>query len=179
MKKLPTHSGGEEGLGLATIMDAAIAQQHGVPYVHLAAFAIDVDRVRVELEEDETLPFGWEVFLTEHYLLSQFDPIRKPEELVLFEDIIVSVLEGGGDALGAQIVFAMYDAMKREKLPARLEPAFDRWKEGPDELVEELKELWARETELVEMLAKRVLECKMEPPFAPPAEEALKALAAA
>ncbi|HEX6243796.1 MAG TPA: hypothetical protein VFZ61_22935, partial [Polyangiales bacterium] len=49
----------ESKLGSATIMDRALAQRYGAPYVHLAAFAIDVDRVHRLEDERSTLPFAW------------------------------------------------------------------------------------------------------------------------
>ena len=48
-------------LGRATIMDRALAQRYGAPYVHLAAFAIDVDRVHRSRPDAPGLPDGCEV----------------------------------------------------------------------------------------------------------------------
>ncbi len=178
-KSLPRAEGAVDGLGRSTIMDRGLASKHGVPYVHLAAFAIDVDRIREEVEDlDDPRPFGWEVFLTERYLLSRFDPNRRPEQVAMFEDVVLGVLEGAGDALGGQIVFAIWDAIVRERFPARLRGAFGGWRGRPDALVKDLAKLWAREDALGRELAAGCLEVPLEPPCAPPTVEALRAFAA-
>ena len=68
-RALPSVAPEQTALGLPTIMDRELAAAHGVTYVHLAVFAIDVDRVYWLEPEHEGLPFGWEVFLTEQFLL--------------------------------------------------------------------------------------------------------------
>ncbi|HJL17799.1 MAG TPA: hypothetical protein RMH99_19195 [Sandaracinaceae bacterium LLY-WYZ-13_1] len=175
-KRLPS-APRTEGLGLRTIMDPALAQRHGVPYVHLAAFAIDVDRVRDAVEGfDDPRPFGWEVLLTEAYLQARFDPIRRPEQVLLFEDVVLSILEGEPDALGAQLVFAIWDGIVRGRFPKRLEEAFAGWKTRPKELVKDLAKLWAEGEARVAALAAGCLDVPLEPPLAPPTREALEAL---
>jgi hypothetical protein len=177
-KHLPKMAPDRQKLGLPTIMDPALAQRHGVPYVHLAAFAIDVDRVRDAVEGfDDPRPFGWEVFLTEAYLLERFDPVRRPEEVLLFEDVVLSILEGAPDALGSQLAFAVWDALVRQRFPARLEGAFASWRARPEQLVKELATLWRDGARHVRELAAGCLEVELEPPLAPPTREALEALA--
>ncbi|MEZ4338808.1 MAG: hypothetical protein R3B82_19495 [Sandaracinaceae bacterium] len=159
-------------------MDRELATRHGVPYVHLVAFAIDVDRVREATEGyDDPRPFGWEVFLVERYLTDRFDPNRQPELVLIFEDIVLGVLEGAPSALGSQIVFAIWDLIQRSRFPKRLEGAFRAWQERPDELGEDLDLLFAEEDRVVKELARSCLEVALEPPLAPPTKEALEALA--
>lgn len=163
-------------------MDRALAQKHGAPYIHLAAFAIDVDRVRELLEaadldgEDAAYPFGWEVLITERYLTERFDPIHRPEQVSLLEDVVLGVLEGDPDALGGQVAFAIWSAIRRERFPARLSGAFASWREEPVELADALDALVEREGELVRGLAAACLETAIDPPLAPPTADALRAL---
>lgn len=174
-RKLPSAPATSK-LGLPTIMDPGLAAKHGAPYVHLAVFAIDVDRVR-EAEEGDPRPFGWEVFLTEVYLAAHFDPIRRPEEVLLFEDVVLSVIEGEPDAFGAQLVFAVWDGIERGVFPRRLRGAFDAWQARPKELVKDLAKLFADEATLTKQLAAGCLAIELDPPLAPPTIEALRALA--
>lgn len=177
-KSLPRVSGPVDGLGRPTIMDRALAASHGVDYVHLAAFAIDVDRVREEVEDlDDPRPFAWEVFLVEQYLGAHFDPIRRPEQVLVLEDVVLGVLEGARDALGSQIVFAIWDLVVRERFPQRLRTAFASWRARPDELVKDLAPLFAEEARHRRELAASCLEVPLDPPCAPPTIEALRALA--
>lgn len=176
-KHLPSLGPTQEKLGLPTIMDRALAQSHGVPYVHLAVFAIDVDRIRDAVEGfDDPRPFGWEVLLTEAYLLGRFDPARHAHEVLLLEDVVLSILDGAPDALGSQLVFAVWDALERGELPEELGRAFKGWRTRPKQLVKDLGKLWA-EPGIVERLASAALEVEMEPPIAPPSREALAELA--
>ncbi|MBC7174127.1 MAG: hypothetical protein H5U40_16915, partial [Polyangiaceae bacterium] len=111
-KPLPTMAPEDEGLGFDTIMDPALAMRWGIPYVHLAAFAIDLDRLREHVEDDDPegiWPFGFEVFLTEMHLLGAIDP-DEPDHLQIIEDICLGILDHGPDEdppLGSQIVFAV------------------------------------------------------------------------
>jgi len=178
IKKLPTAAGPTK-LGRPTIMDPALAARHGSDYVHLAAFAIDIDRVRDAIEDLENpRPFAWEVFLTERYMLERFAPNRRPEQLLLFEDVVIGVLEGDVDALGSQIVFAIWDAIACERFPRRLTPAFASWEARPDELLQDLAVLFEEEEALVPRLAVLCLEAEIDPPLAPPTYEALEAMLA-
>ena len=166
---------GPEALGRATIMDPALAAQHGVPYVHLAVFAIDVDRIREQVEgPEDPRPFGWEVFLVEMYLLDHFDPNRRPEQVLIFEDIVLGIIEGEPSALGSQIIFSIYDLIGRGRFPKRLEGAFASWPARPDELTRELDGLFAQEQAVRERLVQGCLEVALEPPLAPPSAEALR-----
>ena len=175
-KHLPHLAPAKEKLGLPTIMDPVLAQSHGVPYVHLAVFAIDVDRIRDAVEGfDDPRPFGWEVLLTEAHLLRAFDPARHPREVELLEDVVLSILDGAPDALGAQLVFAIWDAIVRGALPKELERAFRGWKARPKQLVKELATLRG-EAGIVERLATMALEVEIDPPVAPPTRERLLAL---
>jgi len=161
-------------------MDRALAAQHGVSYVQLMAFAIDVDRVREQEEGyDDPRPFGWEVFLVELYLLDHFDPNRRPEEVTIFEDIVLGVIEGEPSALGSQIVFSIWDLIQRGRFPKRLEGAFSTWRGRPDELVEDLGELFAEEARLRVELARGCVEVEMSPPLAPPTMATLRQMMAA
>lgn len=172
-KSLPRLSPTQEKLGLKTIMDRALAARHGIPYVHLAAFAIDVDRVREHVEGyDDPRPFGWEVLLTEHYLLERFGA----EDRALLEDAVLSILDGEPDALGGQLAFAVWDAVARNALPDSLRVAFKAWRARPDELVEELAQLWPDAARLVPELARGCLDADVEPPLAPPTKAALEAM---
>lgn len=164
----------QEKLGLPTIMDRALAARHGVAYVHLVAFAIDVDRVREAVEGyDDPRPFGWEVFLTEAYLLARFGA----EHRALLEDVVLSILDGEPDALGSQLAFSVWDALERGALPRELRDAFKSWRARPDELVRALAKLWEKGDALVRELAESTLAVELEPPLAPPTREALAAMA--
>jgi len=170
---------GPERLGAPTIMDPALAAQHGVPYVHLAAFAIDVDRVREHVEGyDDPRPFGWEVFLVEQYLVARFDPNRRPEQVLIFEDVVLGVLDGDPAALGSQIVFSIWDLIARERFPKRLDGAFKAWRARPKELKKDLDALFADEARHRAELAAGCLPIELSPPLAPPTIEALESLAA-
>lgn len=154
-------------------MDRTLAQEHGVPYVHLAAFAIDVDRVREEVEGyGDPRPFGWEVFLTELYLLEE------EAAHAALEDAVLSIIDGEPDALGAQLAFAVWDALARGALPKKLKSAFAGWKARPDELVEALAPLHGERDRWRRELAAGCLAVELDPPLAPPTLEALKKLAA-
>lgn len=175
MSKKSLPRAGPTKLGVPTIMDPALAARHGVEYVHTAVFAIDVDRIREFVEGyEDTRPFGWEVFLLERYLMRAFDPIRRPEHVLLFEDIVLAVLEGQSDALGSQIVFAVWDLVDRELFPKRLEGAFAAWKARPEELREDLDRLFEDANQHARDLAANCLEVALEPPIAAPTREALE-----
>ena len=158
-------------------MDRALAGSHGAPYVHLAVFAIDVDRVRERIEDGaDDLPFGWEVFLTEVYLLAHVQP-AEPAGRALLDDVVLGIFDGPDGRLGAQLVFAAWDAVARGAWPTELRRLFSSWRSRPDELVRALAPLWKDEARLTAELARRCLECPIDPPLAPPTLEALAALA--
>ncbi len=170
----------QEGLGVQTIMDPALAARHGVPYVHLAAFAIDVDRVLELAGDEDSRPFGWEVFLTEVYMLSRFDP-RRDEHRALIEDACLGLLESDpGDALlGAQLPFAVYDAVHRGVWPAELGEVFRGWRGRGARFAERLAPIWEHTDERARSLALSCLDAALSPPLAPPTREALEAIVAA
>jgi len=178
-KQLPTIGPGHDGLGRPTIMDPALAAAHGVDYVHLVVFAIDMDRVCELVDDDLTSvwPFGWEVFLTEVHMLGSID-IDKEEHRALIEATCISILEAGpGEpALGSQLLFAVYDAVARGEWPADLHRLFDEWEQGPDDLVRELAPLWEDAETEARDLAEAVQEIPIEPPLSPTTEDALEAL---
>ncbi len=174
-KSLP--QAGPESLGLPTMMDRSLAARHGVPYVHLAAFAIDVDRIREHREgPDDPRPFGWEVFIVEAYLVEHFDPNRRPEQVLFFEDIVLSVLDGEPGALGSQIAFAIWDLIRRGRFPQRLRGAFEPWKGRPTELARDLDRLFAEEATQIAEIARGCVDIALDPPIAPPTKEALHAM---
>lgn len=160
-------------------MDPALAARHGVPYVHLVVFAIDLDRLReeVEQESDDSWPFGFEVFLTEMHLLGMLDP-EDESHLELLEDVIASVLEGERDALGTFLPFAIHDAVRRGALPKRLEESFTSWKKKATPLHAALDGYWASPEVEAADIAMACLEVELVPPLAPPVRDALEAMLA-
>lgn len=173
-KSLRILSKRDEGLGRKTIMDRTLAAAHGVPYVHLCAFAIDVDRVRERLDEsdDELLPMGWEIFLVEHYMLKWFDGSREDQALLL-EEAVLSVLDlpPGDSPLGGQLPFAVYDAVRRGKLPESLNDAFRQWRKKPDEMLRGLEALWDDADTNAAEFARVCLDAELSPPPSPPTRE--------
>ncbi len=165
----------EEGLGRKTIMDRTLAIRHGVPYVHLVAFAIDVDRVRERFDEseDEVLPMGWEIFLLEHYLLTWFQG-DDPKHRLLIEEACLTVLDmpPGESPLGGQLPFAVYNAIRRGVFPEELRSVFKQWKKKPDAMLEKLDVLWTAPDQQAGELARACLEVELTPPPAPPTREA-------
>lgn len=177
-RNLPTLSPEKEGLGAPTIMDRELAAKHGAKYVHLTAFAIDVDRVRDEVEQEWTdpdWPFGWEVLLTERCLLDALDP-TDPSDQELIEDMVESARrsagEHEGEVFGGQLPFAVYDAIARGVWPDSLRGLFAEWKETPDELVEDLAAMWGS-AGLIERLSAACLTVDLPTPLAPPTRERL------
>jgi hypothetical protein len=184
-RSLPQLGEKKEGLGRPTIMDRAMAARYGVPYVHLAAFAIDVDRARDALDDDEVgtrsdLPMGWEVFLTERYLATRVDAREDPLKTMI-EDAVLGVfdLPPSDDAVfGSQLPFAVWHCIERGLYPSELGSVFGAWKTKPKELGRDLDRLMEKADENTRRFAKRCLEVSLDPPMAPPSLEALAALAA-
>lgn len=168
-------------------MEPAFAARFGVPYVHLVVFAIDVDRLREAVEsmieadpEAESLwPFGWDVFLTELHLAGLIDP-EDAEQVDMLDVVVEDMLAvpPGEPPLGAQLAFAVHDAVQRGSLPKELGRAFKQWKKRPKELVQALDELFERVDVDAADLAEACLEVPLEPPLAPPTRDALSALVA-
>jgi hypothetical protein len=176
LPQMPTRA---EGIGLPTIMDRGLASLHGTLYVHLAVFAIDVDRVRDALDDaDDPNPFAWEVFLLEHQLVSRVDPTDAAQRSMV-EDTVLGILEGepGEPVLGSQLPFAVWDAIERGVWPDDMRAMFRGWKARPRELVSALAPLWADAEANASALARVCLETPMEPPLAPPTLEVLRTLA--
>ncbi len=167
-------------LGRATIMDRALAQRYGAPYVHLAAFAIDVDRVHRLQLESTSRPFGWEVFLTE-LRLARFMDEASVDPAPMLEEMCLAVMEltpPAGDpqgVLGAQFPFAVYTAVAHEHLPASLGSCFHSWKKPPSDLIEELAAL-AKQPALGARLADYCLQAPLDPPLVEPVRHALESL---
>ena len=164
-----------EGLGVETIMDRALAARFGVPYVHLAVFAIDVDRINAEHGDDDAFPAGFEVFLTELYLTARFDPVSDSDARELVVETCENVIESG-QALGAQVPFAVYAAIERGTWPSELASVFRGWKKKPAELLRSVTALHD-DPDAARRIATACLEAPLDPPLAGPTREALEALA--
>ncbi len=179
-RSLPKVAQEQTGLGLPTIMDRALAAAHGSSYVQLAVFAIDIDRVYWLDPEESGLPFGWEVFLTECYLLGSLDT-ASPEGRDLLESACAFVMEEtpGEPPLGGQLVFATFDALRRRAVPAELSSLFAGWHSPPQDLLQSLTQLWKNPEASMVLLAEHCLRAELTPPLAPPTQQALQAMAAA
>jgi hypothetical protein len=166
-------------LGRATIMDRALAQRYGAPYVHLAAFAIDVDRVHRARPEAPELPDAWEVFLTEQRLKNFMNEAIK-DPAAMLEEMCLAVMELPRNeelgALGGQLPFAIYVGVAHGHLPAVLGGCFQSWRRPPVDLIDELATL-AKDEALLAKLANYCLDARIEPPLVEPVREALYALA--
>jgi hypothetical protein len=168
-------------LGRPTIMDRALAQRYGAPYVHLAAFAIDVDRVHRQSPESDARPFAWEVFLTELRILllleqAESDPTGMLEETCLQIMDLPRKQPDPQGALGGQLPFAVYTAVAHGHLPARLGHCFGAWKKPPLELIDAVAQQFAS-SGLGAQLAQHCLSAALEPPLAEPVRAALQQLA--
>lgn len=159
---------GQSGLGEPTIMDRGLAARFGVPYVHLAAFAIDVDRAYRQLEDDPALPPGWELFVTREYCKRLVAPEHEQMLGAACEAIIHSE-----PALGSQLPFAIH-ALVREGAFPDLARLFDKWSRKAPHL-DLIRSCEAGIT--VAALARRVLDTPIDPPFAPPTRDALAEMA--
>lgn len=172
---LPLASPTQSGLGLPTIMDRDLAATYGAAYVHLAVFSIDIDRVYWLDPEESGLPFGWEVFVTEYYLLSHANALTG-SGAELLEAMCTALLEEtpGEPPLGGQVVFAVYDAICRGALPPELSKVFSSWRSPPRDLVAALGELHGDAQANAKRLASYCLEAELEPPLAAPTRQALE-----
>ena len=166
-----------------TIMNAALAATYGVAYVRLCAFAIDIDRAYAELEDEEApgdggeLPFGWEVFLTEAYLVRVL-PGASDAELGMIEETCLSILEQAPDeqGYGSQLLFAVYDAIASGRYPESLRTVFRSWHKPPKQLLAALAALSAEPLPTLATLAEVVLSAEPDPPLSPPTRAALEAM---
>ncbi len=169
-------------------MDRALALKYGAPYIHMAAFAIDIDRVLQHAGERDPRPFAWEVFLTAAYLehAASEHPDERSEEML--EEAALSILDRqpGDVPLGAQLAFAIYDLLRRGKLPEQFESVFRQWRvplkrgskkrriQTPDKDVDALfKDHVANAAKLAASCLKEAI----DPPLAPPTRKSLEALA--
>jgi len=168
-------------LGRPTIMERALAQRYGADYVHLAAFAIDIDRVHQASEHE--LPFAWEVFLTELQLRRYVDTARS-DPTPMFEEMCLAILElprpkaGQSAALGSQFAFAVYTALARGFVATSLGHCFASWRKPPVDLIDELNQL-EKDSGLTARLVEHCLNAPLDPPLVPPVRDALTALAGA
>ena len=177
-RPLPQASPGSAFLGQATIMDRALSAQYGVSYVHLAAFAIDVDRVFMATEDSVDLPLGWEVALCLGYLLGRVDT-KEESVFSMVEDTCLHVLSfAPGDApLGSELAFAVYCGVELGKLPSSLAGAFHSWKSTPRQLVRTVSALFERPEHALAEFATHCLAVRLPAPLAPPTVETLNAVA--
>jgi hypothetical protein len=177
-KRLKVMGPGDAKLGRSTIMDRALAQRYGTPYVHATVFAIDVDRLREHEEHEGRLPFGWEVWLTEAYLARY---LGEPAHVSLLEDMCLHVLElprprgDGPPPLGSQLPFAVYAGVAHGVLPAAVGQCFHAWKKPPTDLLEELAPLRADPAQQEAVLS-YCLDVDLSPPLVAPVREALATL---
>ncbi len=164
-------------------MDRALAQRYGAAYVHLAAFAIDLDRVRELDPEDGSLPFGWEVWLLEYYLRFVFETVEGgPDKAVaLVEDACLAVMDlpralpGRQAPFGSHFPFAVYAGVARGHLPESLGNCFRAWKKSPVDLLQELEAMDqtpAARTQLIQ----HCLTIEVQPGLVPPVKAALESL---
>lgn len=174
-RKLVQLRPGGERLELPTIMNSALAARYGVDYVRLAAFAIDVDRAYADLSDDATLPFGWEVFLTECYLLAAVDAAADPMHAML-EETCLAILEQPPDdqGYGSQLLFAVHDAVQRGRYPNTLAAPFRSWRSPPKQLHKALSLLWLDAAEQLRGLAADVLALPLDPPLSQPTRHSLQ-----
>jgi hypothetical protein len=169
-KSLPVARPTQTGLGQPTIMSRELAAAHGIEYVHLAVFCIDIDRVYWLNPDAPELPFGWEVFLTEYYVIHA----QPSHELLAAACAELLEQSPGEPPLGGQLAFAVYDAAERGALPAELKQLFATWKSAPRDLLGELATLHAQAPERARQLATHCLNARLDPPLAPPTREALE-----
>lgn len=171
-------------------MDRGLATKHGASYVHLAAFAIDIDRVFAALAPDDEddigladptadeLPFGWEVFVTSARMHA-LDP-SSPAVLAMLEETCSFVLDQAPDeqGYGSQLLFGVYDAVKRGALPQSLAELFRSWRGRPKQLERALDQLWKDIAKALPTIATRCMSVTLDPPLAPPTRSALQQMAA-
>jgi hypothetical protein len=181
-KRLSVLSPADAKLGRPTIMDRTLALQYGTDYVHLAAFAIDVDRVRAAYETDPSLPFAWEVALTEVRLVRfldecSCDPSRLLEDACLAVMDLPRPAEEEAGHYGAQLPFALYTGWARGLLPESLESCFQAWRKLPEDLYGDVTSVLDT-AGMTQKLAKRCLSATLNPPLVPPVQAYLEKMLA-
>jgi len=150
-------------------MDRDLAARYGVPYVHLAAFTIDVDRVREADPAEQTLPMGWEVALTERYLARFIQGEPSDARLEVLEECCMGILglTRGDDPLGSQLPFAVFCGISHGVLPAQLHGCLERWKSPPVDLAAELAS-WRSEPATQARIIQHCMGSQLQPPLSPP-----------
>lgn len=176
-KPLPLINARQEGLGAPTIMDRALAEQHGSRYVQLAVFAIDIDRVCQAHDGNVALPLGWEVFVTEAFLVALVDPNDESQHSMLEDACLDLLVDQADPRLGSQLPFAVYDAIQRGVFPESLKPLFHRWRTPSKALLRDLADFWQARDQALPKLVDVCLTTPLSPPLAPPTVEALQNLA--
>jgi len=176
-KPLPLINARQEGLGQPTIMDRALAEQHGSRYVQLAVFAIDIDRVCEAHADDESLPLGWEVFVTEALMVALIDPTDELQRSMLEDACLDLLVDQADPRLGSQLPFAVYDAVVRGVFPESLRPLFHRWRTPSKTLLRDLSDFWLARDQALPKLVEMCLSTPLTPPLAPPTVQALQNLA--
>lgn len=177
-QSLPQVSDAKLGLGQATIMERDLAAQHGVQYVHLAAFAIDVDRAYIASDGDDglsPLPLGWEVLLLLAYVLARFRVDSEHDQLIL-EDVASRLVSGNHSepCLGACLAFALHEGTDRGWLDANLKPIFRRWGSRSKQLKKSLDAQLQDPSRALIKAAKHCLETGITPPLSPPTLSSLQ-----
>ena len=179
-RRLPQAAPNAVGLGQATIMDRALAAQYGVTYVHLSAFAIDVDRVFMATDDETELPFGWEVLLCLAYILRAVDS-EAEEGRGLLEESCAHVLSfAPGDApLGSLLAFAVYVGARCGRVNAALLSSFSSWKtKGLRQLEAAAREFLVAPDPVLQHCARHCIDTAMTPPVSPPTLAVLREMAA-
>lgn len=177
-RRLPQANAQQAGLGQRTIMNRTLAGQYGVDYVHLAAFAIDVDRVYERAPAEGQLPFGWEVFACARYVAARVHSATERGGGLL-EDVVLQILAEppGEPQLGAVLAFAIHAGVERGTLPEALRHAFASWRASPRQLSRALDACFG-DPGLLARVALHCLGTPMDPPLSPPTLEALQQMAA-
>ena len=142
-------------------MDPALAQRYGPPYVHLAAVAIDLDRIAHALTETQEC-YGAEVYLTALYLKRHFSP-EITRDCALIEDTCLSVMEREGEIMGGQLPFSVHALVKAGSWENAWPVIFSAWK-NPRQLMDRYSEFWNDDAAAGQM-AKRFLDCAVSPPI--------------
>lgn len=176
-KPLPLIDARQVGLGQPTIMDRALAEQHGSRYVQLAVFAIDIDRVCHARADDDALPLGWEVFVTEAFLVTLVDANDELQRSMLEDTCLDLLVDQADPRLGSQLPFAVYDAVVRGVFPESLRPLFHRWRTPSKTLLRDLSDFWQAREQALPKLIDVCLNTPLTPPLAPPTVQALQNLA--
>ena len=181
-RHLPQANPEAQRLGLPTIMNPELAQRYGARYVHWAVFAIDVDRAaQGDLgysDVEETL--GWEVFLTEYWMVSHLDPSDR-NVVSLVEETCFDILDDAQAAhrLGSQLVFAVWNAAKRDAWPTCTAALFEQqWSGDRTQLAASLKQLWTDPDKAAEYWSGYCLQIPFDPPMARSTRAALEAMVA-